>query len=52
MDTLHVALITHTLYWYVITNFGDYKVLSELVWYVSLKGRQTVSTLMCVTGAS
>jgi hypothetical protein len=52
MDTLHVALVTHTLYWYNITNFGDYTALLQIVWYVYLKGRQSLSAFMSATGAS
>jgi hypothetical protein len=32
LDTLHVVLVTHMLYWYTITNFGDYLVLAKTVW--------------------
>jgi hypothetical protein len=43
MDTLHVALVTHTLYWYTITNFGDYEVLAQIVWSLEIQVGVAVS---------
>jgi hypothetical protein len=31
-DTIHQALISHTLYSYVISNFGDPQELGNLIW--------------------
>jgi hypothetical protein len=36
MDTLHVMLVGHTIYWYTITNFGDYLVLAKITWYLPM----------------
>jgi len=33
-DTLHQILITHTVYTYLITNFGDLVALNNLVWSI------------------
>jgi hypothetical protein len=41
IDSLHLALITHTLYWYLIKNFGDYIQLKIVIWYVSRARRCT-----------
>ncbi|KAJ7477077.1 hypothetical protein B0H11DRAFT_2234558 [Mycena galericulata] len=32
-DSIHQALISHTVYWYVITNYSHPEALSRLVWY-------------------
>lgn len=32
LDTLHFGLISHTVYFYMVTNFGDYETLSRTVW--------------------
>jgi hypothetical protein len=34
LDTFHVLLVTHLLYWYMVVNFGDYNALGRVVWYV------------------
>ncbi|KAK0457278.1 uncharacterized protein EV420DRAFT_1549887 [Desarmillaria tabescens] len=36
-DTLHVALTTHALYFYVIESFGNYLALLTIVWSFSLQ---------------
>jgi len=33
-DTIHQALISHTVYTYLITNFGNYPSLEKLVWSI------------------
>lgn len=35
LDTLHVALTTHALYFYLIKSFGNYFALLTVIWYVS-----------------
>ncbi|KAJ7873327.1 hypothetical protein B0H14DRAFT_3106848 [Mycena olivaceomarginata] len=36
-DSIHQALISHTVYWYVITNYSDPAALSTLVWSILLE---------------
>jgi hypothetical protein len=36
IDTLHVALVTHALYWLLITNFGDLSKLGIVIWLVTI----------------
>ncbi len=35
LDTLHVAISTHALYFYMIESFGNYLPLFGIIWYVS-----------------
>jgi hypothetical protein len=32
LDSSHLALVAHAVYWYTISNFGDYGVLLNEVW--------------------
>ncbi|PPR02912.1 hypothetical protein CVT26_009771 [Gymnopilus dilepis] len=32
-ETIHQALITHTIYYYLITNYNNPNALDHLVWY-------------------
>jgi hypothetical protein len=32
LDTSAVALLAHVLYWYAVTNYGDYEVLLSSEW--------------------
>lgn len=50
LDTLHLALITHVLYFYTVTNFGDYERLQTIIW--SLEIQLLVGNLLtvCVQG--
>lgn len=34
LDTLDMVLISHTLYWYLVTNYGNPEGLSRTVWCV------------------
>ncbi|KAJ2926471.1 hypothetical protein H1R20_g10627, partial [Candolleomyces eurysporus] len=34
-DTVHQALITHTVYSYTVTNWGNPIILDDLIWYAS-----------------
>ncbi|KAJ7667665.1 hypothetical protein DFH06DRAFT_224399 [Mycena polygramma] len=36
-DSIHQALISHTVYWYVITNYSRPEALSNLVWSILLE---------------
>ncbi|KAJ7937381.1 hypothetical protein B0H13DRAFT_212079 [Mycena leptocephala] len=36
-DSIHQALISHTVYWYVITNYSHPDALSNLVWSILLE---------------
>ncbi|KAJ7781603.1 hypothetical protein B0H16DRAFT_1878275 [Mycena metata] len=36
-DSIHQALISHTVYWYVITNYSHPDALSKLVWSILLE---------------
>ncbi|KAJ7283456.1 hypothetical protein C8J57DRAFT_1292608 [Mycena rebaudengoi] len=36
-DSIHQALISHTVYWYVITNYSHPAALSRLVWSILLE---------------
>ncbi|KAK7061421.1 hypothetical protein R3P38DRAFT_3166393 [Favolaschia claudopus] len=36
-DTVHQALISHTVYWYVISNYGNPDALPRLVWSILLE---------------
>ncbi|KAF7355006.1 hypothetical protein MSAN_01416100 [Mycena sanguinolenta] len=36
-DSVHQALISHTVYWYVITNYSRPEALSNLVWSILLE---------------
>ncbi|KAJ7179458.1 hypothetical protein C8R46DRAFT_1212016 [Mycena filopes] len=36
-DSIHQALISHTVYWYVITNYSHPESLSNLIWSVLLE---------------
>jgi hypothetical protein len=45
LDTLHVALVTHSLYWYMITNFGDYVVLLHFNWSLLIQVAVAASLL-------
>ncbi|KAJ6539006.1 hypothetical protein B0H19DRAFT_337450 [Mycena capillaripes] len=36
-DSIHQALISHTVYWYVITNYSHPEALSNLVWSILLE---------------
>ncbi|KAF7331775.1 hypothetical protein MKEN_00057400 [Mycena kentingensis (nom. inval.)] len=36
-DTVHQALISHTVYWYTITNYANPTALSQLVWSILLE---------------
>ncbi|KAJ7047708.1 hypothetical protein C8F04DRAFT_1059821 [Mycena alexandri] len=36
-DSIHQALISHTVYWYVITNYSHPEALSKLVWSILLE---------------
>ncbi|KAF7301610.1 hypothetical protein MIND_00726500 [Mycena indigotica] len=36
-DTIHQALISHTVYWYCVTNFNNPDALSMLVWSILLE---------------
>ena len=33
-DTLHMAMISHVVYTYVVSDFGNVEALSLTVWYV------------------
>ncbi|EJD50472.1 hypothetical protein AURDEDRAFT_160373 [Auricularia subglabra TFB-10046 SS5] len=32
LDSLHVILISHSMYFFLVTNFGDYVRLAKVVW--------------------
>jgi hypothetical protein len=34
LDTLHLMFVTHAVYWFTITNFGDFLALEKAVWCV------------------
>lgn len=34
LDTTHIALTAHAIYFYLIVNFGNYFVLEAPIWYV------------------
>ena len=34
LDTLHLAMITHAVYYYGVTNFGNVETMYYPVWYV------------------
>ncbi|KAJ7162569.1 hypothetical protein C8R43DRAFT_301230 [Mycena crocata] len=36
-DTIHQGLISHTVYWYVIRNYGHPEALANLVWSILLE---------------
>ncbi|KAJ7228989.1 hypothetical protein GGX14DRAFT_692836 [Mycena pura] len=36
-DSIHQALISHTVYWYIITNYNNPEALSRLVWSILLE---------------
>ena len=42
VDSVNVALVSHTAYELAVTNFGDYRSLEFLPWCVALK------ELLCV----
>ena len=46
VDSLHMALVSHTTYWVAVTNFGDYSAFQVLPWYVAPK-----STVICIWGS-
>ncbi|PBK91923.1 hypothetical protein ARMGADRAFT_866699, partial [Armillaria gallica] len=33
LDTLHVAISTHALYFYLVESFGNYLQVLEIIWY-------------------
>lgn len=37
LDTTHIALTAHAIYFYLIVNFGNYLVLEAPIWYVCLE---------------
>ncbi|KAG1725019.1 uncharacterized protein EDB91DRAFT_118501 [Suillus paluster] len=37
LDAMHLALIVHSVYYYVVTNFGNISVLIEVVWSFKLQ---------------
>ena len=34
LDTLHLALISHSVYTYVVIDFGNIEALGAAIWYV------------------
>ncbi|KAG2127107.1 hypothetical protein DEU56DRAFT_982781 [Suillus clintonianus] len=36
-DALHLALITHSVYYYLVTNYANFGVLTEIVWSLKLQ---------------
>lgn len=34
IDSLHVALLATTYYYYTVTNYGNYSALVQVTWYV------------------
>ncbi|PBK66732.1 hypothetical protein ARMSODRAFT_1021166 [Armillaria solidipes] len=36
LDTLHIVLSTHALYYYMVESFGDYPALFSIIWYAHL----------------
>ncbi|KAJ7591424.1 hypothetical protein C8J56DRAFT_562734 [Mycena floridula] len=36
-DTIHQGLISHTVYWYVVTNYSNPEKLNDLVWSILLE---------------
>ncbi|KAF8517027.1 hypothetical protein BU17DRAFT_67145 [Hysterangium stoloniferum] len=36
LDTFHIALITHMIYVYLVTDFGDYVALQKNIWSINL----------------
>ncbi|PFH45817.1 hypothetical protein AMATHDRAFT_71062 [Amanita thiersii Skay4041] len=49
-DTIHQALITHTLYAYLITNFGNPTALNTLVWSILVEVLFNGFTALLVQG--
>ncbi|KAI6135361.1 hypothetical protein EV401DRAFT_1899857 [Pisolithus croceorrhizus] len=41
LDTLHVSFMCHMLYYYLIINYGNPMSLEYIVWFVSLRFRNT-----------
>ncbi|EJD50429.1 hypothetical protein AURDEDRAFT_182376 [Auricularia subglabra TFB-10046 SS5] len=37
LDTLHLVLVTHTMYFFLVTNFGDYQRLARIVWSLEIQ---------------
>ncbi|EJD50435.1 hypothetical protein AURDEDRAFT_58435 [Auricularia subglabra TFB-10046 SS5] len=37
LDMVHLCCVTHTLYWYLVTNFGDYDTLGRIVWSIEVQ---------------
>ncbi|KAJ6510177.1 hypothetical protein C8R47DRAFT_1208214 [Mycena vitilis] len=48
-DSIHQALISHTVYWYVITNYSRPEALSNLVWSILLEVLFNVGQLVSVS---
>ncbi|KAG2145834.1 hypothetical protein DEU56DRAFT_978876 [Suillus clintonianus] len=44
LDALHLALIVHCMYYYLVTNFGNINALTEIVW--SFKAQIVVDVLI------
>jgi hypothetical protein len=32
LDTVHLGLVMHTVYWYTVSQYGDFHALDSLVW--------------------
>ncbi|PBK85891.1 hypothetical protein ARMGADRAFT_1087172 [Armillaria gallica] len=48
LDALHVALSTHALYHYLITLYGNFLAIYDIVWSFKLQVLFTVSIVMVV----
>lgn len=53
LDTFHLALITHGLYFYLISNYGNLLVIASPTWWVRIhQGASSCSLLNCFSGVS
>jgi hypothetical protein len=35
LDTTHMALLSHFIYYYCVSNFGSYLAISRAIWFVT-----------------
>jgi hypothetical protein len=33
LDTVHLGLVMHAVYWYTVSQYGDFQSLNSLVWH-------------------
>jgi hypothetical protein len=49
LDALHLALVAHCVYYYLVTNYANFEALLEIVWSGKVRSNLAVSNMILMS---